>query len=102
MRCFWGRYEDWISMTAGDATPRTALMCLRVSTDGDPSVLTRVLGYFHNLNVTPRSVVAEFTSSHQLHVKVDVSGLSEARLTLIAAKVGENPSVLNAYWHYLV
>jgi hypothetical protein len=88
-------------MTAADSTSPTALLCLRVSTDGDPSVLPRVLGYFGNLNLTPRRVVAEFASNQQLHVKVDVSGLSEARLTLITARVGENPCVLNAYWHYL-
>jgi len=87
-------------MTAAD-TSTTALLCLRVSTDGDPSVLSRLLGYFHNLNVTPRRVLAEFGSDSQLHVKVDVSGLSEARLDLITAKVGETPSVLNAYWHHL-
>ena len=87
-------------MTAAD-TALTALLCLRVSTDGDPSVLTRLLGYFHNLNVTPRRVVAEFSSSSQLHLTVDVSGMSEERLTLITAKVGQNPSVLNAYWHHL-
>ena len=87
-------------MTAAD-TSTTALLCLRVSTDGDPSILTRLLGHFHNLNVTPRRVVAEFGSNCQLHVKVDVSGLSEERLTLITAKVGQIPCVLHAYWHRL-
>jgi hypothetical protein len=87
-------------MTATDP-PATALLCLRVSTDGDPSVLTRVLGHFHNLNVTPRRVVAEFGSNNLLHVSVDISGMSEERLTLITAKVGQNPSVLNAFWHHL-
>lgn len=82
-------------------TSTTALLCLRVSTDGDPSVLTRLLGHFHNLNVTPRHVVAEFGSDGQLHVKVDVSGLSEERLSIITAKVAQNPSVHNAYWHHL-
>jgi hypothetical protein len=88
-------------MTAEDPSPTTALLCLRVSTDGDPSVLTRVLAHFQNLNVTPRRVIAEFDINSLLHVRVDVSGLSEERLTLIAAKTGQNPSVLNAYWHYL-
>ena len=88
-------------MTAADPSLTTAPLWLRVSTDGDPSVLARLLGYFHNLNVTPRRVVAEFGSDSALHVRVDVSGLSEERLALIAAKVGQNPSVLNAYWHHL-
>jgi hypothetical protein len=88
-------------MTAEEHSPTAALLCLRVSTDGDPSVLTRILAYFQNLNVTPRRVIAEFGTNAVLHVQVDVSGLSEERLTLITAKTGQNPSVLNAYWHYL-
>jgi hypothetical protein len=88
-------------MTAEEHSPTAALLCLRVSTDGDPSVLTRLLGHFHNLNVTPRRMVAEFGLMHELYVKVDVSGLSEERMSLIAAKVGQNPCVLNAYWHRL-
>lgn len=88
-------------MTADEPSATAALLCLRVSTDGDPSVLTRLLGQFQNLNVTPRRVIAEFGTNAILHVKVDVSGLSEERLTLIAAKTGQNPCVLNAYWHHL-
>ena len=88
-------------MTAADSTTPTALLCLRVATDGDPNVLTRVLGFFSNLNVTPRRVEAEYTSNNLLHIKVDISGLSEDRMTLIAAKVGQNPSVINSYWHRL-
>jgi hypothetical protein len=88
-------------MTADEPSVTAALLCLRVSTDGDPSVLTRLLGHFQNLNVTPRRVVAEFSSNALLHLAIDVSGLSEERLTLITAKVGQNPCVLNAYWHYL-
>ena len=88
-------------MTAVDETSTIALLALRVSTDGDPSVLTRLLAHFHNLNVTPRRVVAEFGLHNELHVRVDVSGLSEERLSNITAKIGQNPCVLNAYWHYL-
>jgi hypothetical protein len=88
-------------MTAEEYPPTAALLCLRVSSDGDPSVLARLLGHFHNLNVTPRRVVAEFGSNALLHVQVDVSGLSEERLSLITAKVGQSPCVLNAYWHHL-
>ena len=43
-------------MTADEPSATAALLCLRVSTDGDPSVLTRLLGHFQNLNVTPRRV----------------------------------------------
>ena len=37
-----------------------------------------------------------------MHLSVDVSGLPEGRLALIAAKFGQSPCVLNAYWHYIV
>jgi hypothetical protein len=88
-------------MTADEHPPTAALLCLRASTDGDPSVLTRLLGYFQNLNVTPRRVVAEFASNSLLHLRVDISGLTEERLSLITAKIGQVPCVLNAYWHRL-
>jgi hypothetical protein len=88
-------------MTAEDHLPTVALLRLRVSTDGDPSVLTRLLGHFHNLNVTPRRVVADFGLNSQLHVKIDVAAMSEERLSLITAKISQNPCVLNAYWHHL-
>jgi hypothetical protein len=61
----------------------------------------RLLGHFHNLNFTPRRVVAEFGVDHRLPVKVHVSGMSEARLSLITAKIGENPFVVTAYRHRL-
>jgi hypothetical protein len=77
------------------------LLRLQVTTDGDPSVLTRLLGHFHNLNITPRRVVAEFSTTALLHVQVDICGLPTERVDLITAKVGQSPSVLTAYWHYL-
>ena len=80
-------------MTAAETHTPVALLCLRVSSDSDPGVLVRLLGCFQNLNVTPRRVVAEFG------LQIDVTGLSEDRLTLIAAKIGQNPSVHNAYWY---
>jgi hypothetical protein len=36
-----------------------------------------------------------------MHLSIDVSGLPPERLTLIAAKIGQTPCVLNAYWHHL-
>ena len=80
--------------------PATApLLCLRLSTDGDPGALTRVLGYFQNLNITPRRVLAELASNARVHVQIEVCGLSEERLGQIAARAGKVPSVLNVYWH---
>src|SRR5260221_638533 len=55
-------------MTAANPPLTTVLLCLGVSTDGDPSVLTRLLGHFNNLNVIPRRVVAEFGSNALLHL----------------------------------
>ena len=84
-----------------DEATTAALLRLRVTTDGDPSVLTKLLGQFQNLNVTPRQVRAEFGGEALMHLSIDVCGLPEERLSLIAAKIGQNPCVLNAYWHYL-
>ncbi len=89
-------------MTADEHdSPPYALLRLRVIADADPSVLSRVLGHFQNLNLTPRSVRAEFGATALLHLAVDVCGMPRERLTVIAAKIGQMPCVLNAYWHEL-
>ncbi|MEA3133825.1 MAG: hypothetical protein QOG17_1671, partial [Gammaproteobacteria bacterium] len=49
--------------------------------------------------VTPRRVIAESSSADKLYIEVDIVGLSECRLSLIALKVGQDPCVFNAYWH---
>jgi hypothetical protein len=79
--------------------PDRQVLHLRVAAQADPGALARVLERFQNLNVTPRRVVAEWGIKDTLHVQVDVAGLPEERLTLIAAKIGQIPSILNAYWH---
>jgi (p)ppGpp synthase/HD superfamily hydrolase len=76
-------------------------LCLKVVAEAEPGVLARVLGQFQNLNIVPRRVSAELSTSAVLHVQIEVFGLPETRLTLIAAKVGQLPAVLNAYWHRL-
>jgi hypothetical protein len=88
-------------MTDDDWTETTKLLRLRVCAEADPGVLPRLLGHFQNLNVIPHRVVAEFATTGLMHVQIDVSGLSESRLTLIAAKVGQHAPVVNAYWHWL-
>jgi hypothetical protein len=88
-------------MTDENHPPTHALYRLRVSADGDPSVLPRLLGYFQNLNLTPRQVKAEFGSHAVMHLQIDVAGVAEERMTLIAGKITQSPSVLNAYWHHL-
>jgi hypothetical protein len=88
-------------MSCAESSAAVALLCLRVSTDGDPGVLTRLLGYFQNLNITPRQIVAEFGSDQRLHLRVDVAGIAEERLSRIAGRIGASPAVFGAYWHYL-
>jgi hypothetical protein len=64
-----------------------ALLRLRVVADGDPTSLARVIERFQNLNVLARRVIAEFGTNGAFHIQVDVFGLAEERLTLIAAKM---------------
>jgi hypothetical protein len=75
------------------------VLYLRVAADADPGALARVLERFQNLNLTPRRVVAEWGTNDTLHVQVDIAGMSEERVSLIAAKLGQVPSILHAYWH---
>jgi hypothetical protein len=77
-----------------------SLLRLRVVAEADAGALLRVLERFQNLGVFPRRVIAEFTTTDSLSIQLDVAGLEESRLTLIAAKLGELPCVTQAYWHY--
>ena len=79
----------------------TQALCLRVSADADPGALARVLSCFQTLNVVPRRVVAELGATGMLYIRIDITGLTETHLSLIAAKVGQVPCVGNAYWHRL-
>lgn len=75
------------------------LLRLRVVADADPGALARVLERFVNLDILPRRIIAEFGTNDTLHIQVDVFGLTEERLTLIAAKIGQVPSIVTTYWH---
>jgi hypothetical protein len=88
-------------MTTDQTSYGYALLRVRVTADDDPSVLPRLLGYFQNLNVTPRRVNVEFGAGTLMHLFVDVCGLAEDRVSQITGKIGQSPSVLNAYWHRL-
>ena len=76
-----------------------SLFRLRVLADADPGAIARVLERFQNLNVLPRRVVAEFDIDDRLHIEVDVCGLLEEQIKVIAAKIGSGNSIINAYWH---
>lgn len=80
-------------------SPDWQVLYLRVAAEADPGALSRVLERFQNLNLTPRRVVAEWGTNDVLHVQVDIAGVSEERVSLIAAKLAQVPSILNAYWH---
>ena len=81
------------------SSPASSLLRLRVVADADPGALARILERFQNINVVPRRVIAEFATNGKLHVQVDICGLTEERLTLIAAKIEQAPAVVSAYWH---
>jgi hypothetical protein len=79
---------------------QVSLLRLRVLAEADSGALMRTLERFQNLGVVPRRVITEFSTCDTMSIQVDVCGLEEARLTLIANKLAQVPSVLGAYWHY--
>jgi (p)ppGpp synthase/HD superfamily hydrolase len=74
---------------------------LQVVADADPGALARVVERLQNLNIIPRRVSAEFASNDILHIEVDVCGLPDEQLALIAGKIRQAACVVNAYWHRL-
>jgi hypothetical protein len=74
---------------------------LQVVADADPGAIARVVERFQNLNIVPRRLIAEFSSNDLLHIEVDVCGITDEQLALIAGKIRQAPCVVNAYWHRL-
>jgi hypothetical protein len=74
---------------------------LRVVADADPSTIGRVIERLQNLNVVPRRISAQISNNHQLHIEVDVFGLSEEQILLVAAKIAETTTVHHMYRHRL-
>ena len=74
---------------------------LKVVAEADPGAIARVIERFQNLNIVPRRLIAEISSNDLLHIEVDVCGLPDEQLALIARKIRQAPSVENAYWHRL-
>jgi hypothetical protein len=72
---------------------------LQVVADADPGAIARVIERFQNLNIVPRRITAEFSSNHMLHIEVEVSGIPDEQLTLIAGKICRASCIVNAYWH---
>lgn len=86
-------------MNSSSQEATVALLCLRVTADADPGAIARVLERFQNLNVVPRRVQAEWGSHGQIHIEVHIAGLAERTLSLIAAKLGQVPCIVNAFWY---
>ena len=74
---------------------------LQVAADADPGAIARVVERFQNLNIVPRRITAEFSSNEMLHIEVDVCGIPDEQLTLIAGKICQASCIINAYWHRL-
>jgi hypothetical protein len=83
-------------MSAG----QVSLFRLKVFAEANSGALMRTLERFQNIGVMPRRVVAELTSGDMLCIQVDVAGIDESRLSLIANKLAQTPCVMRSYWHY--
>ena len=75
---------------------------LRVVADADAGAIALVVDRFRNLNVLPRRLLAEFGTDECLHIEVDVCGMPEEQLSLIANKIAQSPSIHRTHWHPLV
>lgn len=78
-----------------------SLLRLRVVAEADPGAIARVIERFQNLNCVPRRLIAEFGTDDKIHIQVDVCGMPEAQLALIAKKVAHATSIIGAHWHRL-
>jgi hypothetical protein len=67
----------------------------------DPGAIARVVERFQNLNIVLRRLTAEFSSNDLLYIEVDVCGVPNKQLALIACKIRQATSIVNAYWHRL-
>jgi hypothetical protein len=74
---------------------------LQVTADADPGAIARVVERLQNLNIVPRRLTAEFSSNDLLHITIDVCGISDEQLALIAGKIRQAPCIVNARWHRL-
>ncbi|MEJ0040523.1 MAG: hypothetical protein WDO68_31620 [Gammaproteobacteria bacterium] len=89
-------------MSADSVSPASfSVLRLRVTAEADPGAIARVLERFQNLNVVPRRVVAEYGTAEILHIQVDVAGVTEDRLSLIAARLEQCPIITRAFWHHI-
>jgi hypothetical protein len=76
-----------------------SLFRLRVVADADPGAIARVIERFQHLNVLPRRVIAEFGIDERIHIEVDVCGMPEEQIKVVAAKIRQATTVVSAQWH---
>jgi hypothetical protein len=55
--------------------PAATAACAAGDRDGDANVLTRLLGCFQSLNITPRTISVAFSNQALMHFSVDIFGL---------------------------
>ena len=78
------------------------LLRLRVVADADAGALARVLERFQNLNLVPRKVLAELSIKGVFHVEIDITGIRQDCMDIIAAKIGEAPCIHSARSYPLI
>ena len=71
---------------------------LQVVAVADPGAIARVVERFQNLNIIPRRLTTEFSSNALLFIEVDVCGISDEQLALIADRIRQATSIVNARW----
>lgn len=69
---------------------------LCVLAEQDPGVLLRVLERFSNLNIVPSRVSAVRGPDDEILIEIEVTDIPSATFAIIAAKIVQLPSVLNA------
>jgi hypothetical protein len=82
--------DTWFTVVNESAEPR-----LHVTAERDPGVLLRVLERFANLNLIPLRFSAVCDAQDQILIEIHPSFMSDDMLSLIVAKIGALPAVLD-------
>lgn len=77
-------------------THQGARLARQTPTEADPSAIGRVIERLQDSNIVPRRILAE-SATNDLHIGVDVFGLTEEELSLVAGKIGQGVSVYHAH-----
>ncbi len=88
-----------IEVKEGEQAQLHSLLSLRVTAEADPGAIVRALHPFQNLNINLRRVLAQQAITGHIEIQVDVFGVPERMLNLIAAKLRQVPCIFNAYWY---